>query len=99
MRFVSLLVVFTSFSAFAGPRVECVAGPHRVIVENVSPRELKVTFRGETVLADGILDNEQVDLVARFSSIGEMTLFAKISKTAPENYMFIQGQRIQAICR
>ncbi|WP_408098841.1 hypothetical protein ACJVC5_07965 [Peredibacter sp. HCB2-198] len=99
MKLFSLFVLFTSFSTFAGSRVECVAGAHKVIVENVSQRELKVTFRGETVLADGILDNEQVDLVARFSSIGEMTLFAKISKTAPENYMFIQGQRIPAVCR
>lgn len=99
MKFLSLLLLLISFGAFAGTRVECVSDQHRLSVEKTSANDLKVTFRGETVLADGLLDSEQVDLVAKFSSIGEMTLFAKIGKNSPENYMFIQGKRISVICR
>ena len=99
MKILSLFVLILSFNAGAASRVECVSANHRVSVEKTNAGELKVTFRGETVLADGILDSEQVDLVARFSSIGEMTLFAKINKTTNENYLFIQGQRNSVVCR
>lgn len=99
MKLLGLLLLVVSFSTLAGTRVECVSDLHRLSVEKTSSNDLKVTFRGETVLADGLLDSEQVDLVAKFSSIGEMTLFAKIGKSSPENYMFIQGKRISVNCR
>ena len=99
MKLLGLIVLMSSFTVFAGTRVECVSANHRISVEKTNAGDLRVTFKGETVLADGILDSEQVDLVARFSSIGEMTLFAKLSKMTDQNYLFIQGQRNPVVCR
>lgn len=99
MKTTLLMILFTfSVPALAG-KVECSTPEHKLIVQSDRPGDLRVTFRNETVAADGILNTEEVDLVARFRSIGEMTLFAKIGKNAPENYAFIQGRRFSVICR
>lgn len=99
MKILSLLVLILSFNASAARSIECVSPTHRVFVEKTKEGVLRVTFGGETVLADGVLDNDQVDLVAKFSSVGEMTLFAKLNKVAFENYLFMQGQRNPVVCR
>lgn len=98
MKILCLLFFFGSFSAHAG-RVLCEAQDYIFTIDSASPQDVKVTFRGETVLADGIVTSGEVDLVARFSSIGEMTLFAKLGKVSPENYAFIQGRRFSVLCR
>lgn len=94
--FILLFALVGSFAAEAA-RVECRSGDHTIIVQMTD--SLKVTFLGETVPADGILNTEEVDLIARFKSIGEMTLFAKIGKESPESYAFIQGKRFSVLCR
>lgn len=95
-QFIIISALIGSFAAEAA-RVECRTGDHTIIVQTTD--SLKVTFLGETVSADGILSTEEVDLVARFKSIGEMTLFAKIGKESPDSYAFMQGKRFSVICR
>lgn len=97
MKTALLLLSFISFSAFAGTKIECVSPQHRILIS--SDADLKVTYNGETVIADGIANTEEVDLVARFKSAGEMTLFAKVGKSSPENYIFIQSKRFPVQCR
>lgn len=92
-----LLVLLSSLPALA-VRVECSTKDHKFILENVR-NEINITHKNETVLADGLLNAEEVDIVAKFRSIGEMTLFAKVNKVSPENYVFIKGKRFSVICR
>jgi hypothetical protein len=94
--FIIIFAVFMSFAANAA-RVECKSAEVTIIVQSTDT--LKVTFLGETVPADGILTSEEVDLIAKFKSIGEMTLFAKVGKESPESYAFINGKRISVLCR
>jgi hypothetical protein len=91
------LLTFASVSFAA--RVECAAGDYKISISSSSPSDIKVTFRGETVKADGIFDANEIDLVARFSSIGEIVIFAKVGQGSPENYLFIQGKRNAVVCR
>jgi len=97
MKTALLLLSFISFSTFAGTSIECVSTEHKILIS--SGADLKVTFKGETVVADGIANSDEVDLVARFKSVGEMTLFAKVGKTSPDNYIFIQSKRFPVQCR
>lgn len=90
-------ILLFSFASFASG-IECSTGEHSFTVKNVR-NELNVTYKGETVLADGVLLSDEVDLVAKFKSIGEMTLFAKVGKTSPDNYVFLKGKRFSVICR
>ncbi len=94
------LIIFSllvSIQALAGTRIECVSSDHKISI--VAENDLRVTLKGETVIADGIANTEEVDLVARFKSVGEMTLFAKVGKASPENYIFIQSKRFPVQCR
>jgi len=97
MKTLFILLTLVSMNSFAGTNIECVSPEHKILIN--SDAQLKVTFKGETVVADGIATREEVDLVARFSSVGEMTLFAKVGKTSPENYIFIQSKRFPVQCR
>lgn len=92
---ISALIFCTS--SFAAS-VECSTGEHIFLVKNVG-NDLNVTYKGETVQADGILLSDEVDLVAKFKSVGEMTLFAKIGKSTSANYVFLKGKRFSVICR
>lgn len=93
-----LIFVFSS-AAFARATIECTSSEHKFTVQSTNPNDVRISYRGETVVADGLLNDEEVDLVAKFKSIGEMTLFAKIGKVAPENYIFLKGKRFSVICR
>ena len=97
MKILSLILIFFSFTTYGAIKIECVTQEHQILIS--SEAELKLTYNGESVVADGIANSEQVDLVARFKSIGEMTLFAKVGKTSPENYIFIQMKRFSVQCR
>lgn len=99
MKKIAVVLLLLSFGAHAAQRIQCTAKDYQVLVESNGPTDIKVVYKGEVVFADGYMDSESVDLVARFSSIGEMTLFAKIGKTTPDNYIFIQGKRISVVCR
>lgn len=93
-----LIATTLLYSAFSFSAVECSTSEHKFLVEN-SRNELLITYKGETVIADGALFSDEVDLVAKFKLIGEMTLFAKIGKSGPDNYVFIKGKRFSVICR
>lgn len=97
MKFMFIVLSLISLNAFAGVKLECVSPEHKITV--VADADLRVTLKGETVVADGIANSEEVDLVARFKSVGEMTLFAKVGKSSPENYIFIQSKRFPVQCR
>lgn len=97
MKVIILAFALTSIHAFAGSKIECSTPEHKFVI--TSDSVVQVTYKGETVIADGIANAEEVDLVARFKSIGEMTLFAKVGKMSPENYIFIQSKRIPVQCR
>jgi hypothetical protein len=98
MKIILMLLALTTFSAHAA-RIECTTNEHKFTVVSNSPSDLRVTFMGETVVADGMLDQGEIDFVARFVSIGEMTLVAKIGEINQKNYAFIKGRRISVICR
>lgn len=97
MKFIIMALALSSIHSFAGTRIECSTPDQKFVI--TSDSAVQVTYKGETVVADGIATAEEVDLVARFKSIGEMTLFAKVGKTSPENYIFIQSKRIPVQCR
>lgn len=99
MKTFLILLSLSSSGAFASTQVECVAGNYVFHVQNTFQNELKISFMEEEVFADGLLDKAEVDLVAKFKSIGEMTLFAKIGKKLPENYVFLQGRKFSVFCR
>lgn len=96
MKIVLFVLALVSMNAIAA-KIECVSPEHKILIS--SDAALTVTYKGETVVADGIANGEEVDLVARFKSVGEMTLFAKVGKTSPENYIFIQSKRFPVQCR
>jgi hypothetical protein len=98
MKFLMFLSLVLSFYAEAA-KLECSTAEHNFILQSSRPEDVMITFQRETVAADGIVNSDEVDVVARFKSIGEMTLFAKIGKVIPENYAFIQGKRFSVICR
>lgn len=79
--------------------VECTGPDLTVKVVQEKGKDLVVIYKGEAAEADGILTAQEVDLVAKFESIGEMTLFAKVRKEDPENYMFAFGKRKSVSCR
>lgn len=97
MKFAIVLFILTSIPTFAAP-VECKTNTHTILIEK-SGVDLKVVLNGESALADGLLNSEEVDIVARFRSAGEMTLFAKIGKASPDNYLFLSGKRFSVTCR
>jgi hypothetical protein len=95
--YLSLLFIL-SINAF-GKTIECVSTDHRILIESGSSNDITVKVNGEKALADGLLDSEEIDIVAKLSSFGEMTLFAKIGKSHPDNYLFIKGKRFSVNCR
>jgi hypothetical protein len=91
-----ILVLYVNASAAT---VLCVSADYKITIESRSQNDIKVSLNGESALADGLLSPEEIDIVAKFSSIGEMTLFAKIGKSHPDNYLFIKGRRFSVNCR
>jgi hypothetical protein len=99
MKYILLIILsLVSFSAFSATRVDCTADNLKFVVVGHSSSDIDVTFNGETVKADGFIDQFEVDLIARFKSIGEMTLFAKRGKKGGESYLFNAGRRISIYC-
>lgn len=97
--FLLSFAIFLAWPSFAAVRVQCATQGNVFIIDSTSPSDLRVTFQNETVKADGYLGSDEVDLVARFKSIGEMTLFAKIGKNSPESYIFFKGKKLSVSCR
>lgn len=97
MRTFILFFIMMS-SSLGAVTIECNTPAHKFILQTAG-QDLKITHQKETVLADGLLTNDEVDLVARFTSIGEMTLFARVGQDHPENYAFVEGKRFSVFCR
>lgn len=92
------VLFFFSTSSFAA-KVICVSSENKVSVELGLRNEILVQFNNEVTIADGLLTSEEIDIVAKFQSFGEMTLFAKIAKADPSNYIYIKGKRFSVNCR
>ncbi len=96
-----LFLFFLSFmgvNAFAA-KVQCTTSEHKVELQLRSKNEIMVQINQELAIADGILTNDEVDVVAKFQTFGEMTLFAKVGKVDSSNYLFINGKRFSVNCR
>lgn len=93
-----LISLIVSTYSMAGT-LTCETREHKVILKYTSEYDIKVILGGETTLADGIVTAQEVDLVARFPSQGEMTIYARVGKSDPGNYMYLHGKRNPVICR
>jgi hypothetical protein len=98
MKTILFFLLITAFSlpAFA---VKCDSADFSLTIAFSTTKDILVTLRGETVTADGIVTKDEVDLVARFPRQGELTLYARMGKTDPANYVFLNGKRNPVICR
>lgn len=79
-------------------QVEC-SGQGITFLVSGTGDKLILSLGGEVAPADGLLSADEVDLIAATRTLGELTLFAKLGKTSPENYLFFRGQRISIYCR
>lgn len=98
MKTLIVLALLLTSSFVLSATVECLTSNHKFTIQQ-SGSDLYITLNNETVPADGLVQAGEVDLIAKFKSIGEMTLFAKIGKAHPENYVFIKGTRFSVNCR
>ncbi len=96
--FFSFLVLM-SLNSFAGTKVVCTGLDYTLELDVRSSEDIKIKYLDETVQADGAVTQGEIDLVARFKRYGEISLFAQVGKTGPDNYLFISGKRISVICR
>ena len=94
-----LLLSLFSFSALALPPVQCESGDVRLTISINAKGEITMTYLAESVIADGIVDTKEVDLIAKFPSAGEMTLVAKVGKPSKDNYLFFNGKRNPVTCK
>ena len=93
-----IILFLVNIDAFAG-NILCTTSEAKILLQTGSKNEILVQVNNESVIADGILNAEEIDIVAKFQNIGEMTLFAKIGKSDPANYLFMKGQRFSVNCR
>ena len=98
MKTLFLLSLF-SFSALALPPVKCESGDVKLTISTNSKGEITLTYLTESVIADGIVDTKEVDLIAKFPNAGEMTLIAKIGMVSNDNYLFFKGSRRPLSCK
>ncbi len=94
-----LLLSLFSFSSLALPPVKCESGDIKLTIIESAKGEIYLTYLQESVVADGIVDTKEVDLIAKFPNAGEMTLFAKIGKDSKDNYLFFKGLRRALSCK
>lgn len=100
MKSLILFFALSSFGAYAAIDLECKTGDNQLIqLRAFDSDEIQATYKGETVNADGFISTDIVDLIARFTSIGEISILAKVGNSGPQNYIFIQGKRNSIICR
>lgn len=99
MKFIALFFALSAFSSAMAATMTCEGAGERVIIQYSNTSEIRVTLRGETVPADGLVNSSEVDLIARFPSQGEMTIYAMVGKNDPSNYIFLNGRRNPVFCR
>ena len=98
MKTFALFLSMTTLPAFA-LTIQCESPEAKITISATSNSDIKATYRGESVFADGLVGPDEVDIVAKFSQHGEMTLFAKVGKVSPANYIFFKGKRSPVNCR
>lgn len=96
---IGCVVIFMSMSSFAASKIVCTGLDYTLELDVRGTNDIKVKFKDESAQADGAVTQGEIDLVARFKRYGEISLFAQVGKTGPENYLFIEGKRISVICR
>ena len=94
-----LLGTFLCMSAHAVPAIKCESKNIKLSIVQSAKKEIYVTYGLETVLADGLMTENEVDLIAKFPQSGEMTLIAKVGKTAKESYLYFLGRRDPVTCK
>lgn len=99
MKAFVLFLALISPLSYGAQKVTCTSGSLKLTVESTSPEDIRIHYGNEMVMADGYMDAESIDLIARLDSLGEMTLFAKIGKSGPDNYIFVSGKRNSVFCR
>jgi len=97
LRSIALFLVLSA--QVRAKTIKCDFEDSSLTVEAMNPSDLLVFYRDESSLADGLMDESVVDLVVKFPTYGEMTLFAKIGQQLPDNYVFLSGTRKNAFCR
>ncbi|MGE3608651.1 MAG: hypothetical protein AB7I27_03605 [Bacteriovoracaceae bacterium] len=97
MKIFSILLFLVSFSVSA-KIINCDSNGERMTI-NAQGTDIQVIYKGEIAPADGLVSTEEVDLVAKFRTYGEIVIFAKIGKNVPENYLFFKGQKNPVQCR
>lgn len=98
MKKVLFLTMFLSLNAMA-TTITCTA-PNISLKLTLSGEDIVINLNNqETALGVGLLSKSEVDVIARFPQSGEMTLFAKVGKQGPENYVYFQGKHSPIICR
>jgi len=99
MKTLILSALFFSFGAAALPPVTCQSNDVKLIIVQNSKGEIYMNYQLESVVADGLVDEKEVDLIAKFPSAGELTLVAKVGKPSKDNYLFFNGQRTPVTCK
>jgi hypothetical protein len=98
MKFiVILLLTFTSPFVWA-VSLECRTSDHIILIKD-SGVDILISVNGESASAEGLISANEVDLVAKLRTYGEMTLFAKIGNAGAQNHAFITGKRFSVSCR
>ena len=99
MKLFTFLIALASLNTALAASITCESPAHRISIQYSNSSDIRVTLNGETALADGLVNKSEVDLVAKFSSYGEMTIYAMVGKNDPSNYIFINGSRNPVFCR
>jgi hypothetical protein len=100
MKALFLGLLLTSGAWAENITIKCEAQNIKITVVESAKKEIFVTYGLESALADGIVNKDEVDLIAKFPQSGEMTLVAKIGKTnTQDNYLFFMGKRNTVICK
>lgn len=94
----TLFILLFSLSSLASV-MTCESPEGVVTLHYGNTSEIRVVFKGESAFADGIVTKDEVDLVVRLPSSGEMTIYARVGKREPGNYLFFRGKRNPVFCR
>lgn len=99
MKLLTFMITLLSLNSALAASVTCESPAYKISIQYSSSSDIRVTLNGETALADGLVNKNEVDLVAKFPSYGEMTIYANVGKNDPSNYIFLNGKRNPVFCR
>lgn len=99
MKLLTFIIALLSLNSALAASITCESPTHKILIQYTSSSDIQVTLNGETTMADGLVNKSEVDLVAKFPSSGEMTIYAMVGRNDPSNYIFINGKRNPVFCR